>query len=136
MPDLDSCHYQVAHAVTKAGWTVDARPLHITDTFGNDFFIDLTAVQSVNEGLLEIAIEVKCFTIPKKTAELRRAIGQCIVYKGVSEREGYTMPVYMAVPTFTFVKYFNVPLLAVLQDHKIKLVEIDLVKEEIVRWIE
>ena len=137
MPELDDCHYQVANALTKAGWTVDVTPLHITDTSGNDFFIDLTAIRPAAEvHPFEIAVEVKCFTLPKKSAELHRAIGQCIVYKGISEREGYSLPVYMAVPAATFTKYFNDPLVAVLVGHGIKLIEIDLDKEEVVRWIE
>ena len=137
MPELDACHYQVVNALVKAGWTVDPTALHITDLFGNDFFIDMTAVRPKGEiGSLEIAVEVKCFSLPKKTPELHRAIGQCIVYHGVLAREGYTIPVYMAVPTSTFKKYFNDSLLAVLKSHGIRLIEVDIEKEEVVRWID
>ena len=136
MPELDACHYQVVNALAKAGWTVDPSALHITDLFGNDFFIDLTAVRPKGEiGSLEIAVEVKCFSLPKKTPELHRAIGQCLVYQAILEREGYTVPVFMTVPTSTFRKYFNDPLLAALKGHGIRLIEVDIEKEEVVRWI-
>ena len=137
MPELDTCHYQVVNALAKAGWAVDPNPLHITDLFGNDFFVDMTAVRPEGAvGAFEITVEVKCFTLPKKTPELHRAIGQCIVYQGVLAREGFTLPVYMAVPTQTFKKYFNDSLLAVLNSHSIRLIEVDIEKEDIVRWIE
>jgi hypothetical protein len=41
----------------------------------------------------------------------------------------------MAVPSATFERYFNDPLLDVLREHQIRLVEVDLEQEEIVRWI-
>lgn len=136
MPELDACHYQVVNALAKIGWLVDPTPLHITDSFGNDFFVDLTAVRPADEsGSLEIAVEVKCFALPKKTPELHRAIGQCIVYQGILTREGYTLPVYLAVPMDTFQKYFNDALLAVLNSHGIRLIEIDIEKEAVVQWI-
>lgn len=137
MPDYDTCHHQVVNALQKAGWTVDSNQLHITDTIGNDFYIDLTAIRPAGEpGALEIAVEVKCFGLPKKTAELHRAIGQCILYAGIAAREGYTLPVYMAVPSATYKVYFNDALLAVLLSHGLKFVKIDLDKEELVEWIE
>jgi hypothetical protein len=81
VPEIDICQNQVVNALAKAGWTVDPTPLHITDSFGNDFFVDLTAVRPKGDnGSLEIAVEVKCFALPKKTPELHRALGQCIVY--------------------------------------------------------
>ncbi len=137
MPELDTCHFQVASALSKAEWVVDPTPLHITDAFGNDLHIDLTASRPANgRQAFEIGVEVKCFTLPKKTPELHRAIGQCVVYKGISEREGFALPIYMAVPESTYSKYFNNAIVTILKEHGIALLVVDLVKEEIVRWSE
>ena len=136
MPKYDVCHFQVEHALQKDGWQIIQQGWHIDDDYTNVLYIDLVATRQ-NDGLppQTIYVEVKCFSAPRSTPDLHRALGQFITYRAILDQEGFSEPLLMAVPEASFADYFNSAILAVVKAHEVKLLVIDLEHEKVVQWI-
>lgn len=135
MPKPDDCHYQVARALQNDGWQIIHHNWYIDDDFSNAIYIDMVASRQDNGSApITVYIEAKCFDSPRSTPELHRALGQTITYRVILDWEGFTDPLYLAVPLSTYEEYFNEGILAVVKAHKIKLVVVDLDAERIVEW--
>jgi len=137
MPKLDTCHFQVARSLQKDGWQIVQNGVYVDDEYTNAVYVDIQAVQGSNGTLSRnIFVEAKCFSLPRKTPDLHRAIGQYVVYRVILDEEGFPEPLYLAVPNESFAEYFNARLLQVSKRYGIKLVVIDLEQERVIQWIE
>ena len=84
-----------------------------------------------------IVVEVKCFGDKSaQTYELYVAIGQYLVYRELLIANRIERPLYLAIPAQAFYGIFETIGLAVAINTQMKLIVIDLDKEEVVEWIE
>jgi hypothetical protein len=135
MPQIDRCHTQVENALKKAGWTL----IHPPQTLYIEFrylLVDIEARREQNGTQKHILFaEVKCFR-QNTTNELFTAIGQYIIYQASLDSENDATPLYLAIPKTAYDTIFTKTIRAAIQQHRIKLLVVDLEKEEISQWIE
>ncbi len=133
MSKLDSCHWQVVHALEKDGWTVNPQPAQLIDELSAMIVrIDLLAEREGNE---RIFVEVKCYPQHNKTQELYISFGQYILYRTFLEAEAITTPLYLAIPKTVYEEHFHHVIRKAIQDNNIKMVVVDTETEEVVEWI-
>lgn len=136
MPVLDSCHEQVANALRKASWSVTDKPVFLRAD-GLTFFADMQA-QLINGSVQQIiVVEVKCFSDERSDQdELYRAIGQYMLYRSVLQLKAPHLPLYLAVPSMVFERLFRkIVVQNLVSASQIKLIVVDIEREEIVQWI-
>lgn len=82
-------------------------------------------------------IEVKCLAeSDAPTTALYNAFGQYMLYRAVLAELGNLTPLYLAVPFDTFTSQSDASVMRLIHDNQVKMIIIELDKEEIVRWIE
>jgi hypothetical protein len=138
MPRLDECHDQVVHALEKAGWSVDPNPFTVIVSKGHVLHIDIEAQRRTPSGRQTIIIvEVKCFPASKaETDELYTAIGQYVVYRSLLRRRGLADRLYLAIPTSAFQGIFQRMGMEAIQENRVKMIVVDVEREEIEQWLE
>ena len=136
MPAIDECEPQVIRALHKAGWLVTDNPLHIHVAKRETIFIDLR-LEHIPDATSIIVIEVKCFSSTRTILdEFYQAIGQYLFYRSVLKLLHFNVPLYLSVPKQVYDDFFNrVTVQDVINDAKIKLIVIDIEKEEVVSWL-
>lgn len=138
MPAIDQCEEQVIRALEKAGWLVTHQPfaIRINKKRAGYVYADLRLRQKTNNQTI-IVIEVKYFASTRTHLdEFYQAVGQYMSYRNALTINDMQLPVYLSVPSSVFTTFFQIPLIAaVVADAQIKLVVIDLEKEEIIQWI-
>jgi hypothetical protein len=83
-----------------------------------------------------IAVEIKGFLSPSPIDDLEKALGQYILYRSLLKRSEPERILYLAVPLETFEDLFGTPLGQVaVEDHHLKLIAFDPVREVIRKWI-
>ncbi len=132
---IDSCEPQVIEALQKAGWTSLGQERLLLN--GRTAIVDIKARRTANGSHQEILlIEVKCFTDAKKiTSEIYCAFGQYIVYRGLQSALGIGTPLFLAIPERVHRTAFDTGIQRTVSDNHIKLLIVDIEKEEIVQWI-
>jgi hypothetical protein len=137
MPALDECHNEVVHALQKAGWQVNSVPQAIRDIDKRlVVFIDINAeINSNGSQGREIYVEVKCFPGNNKKQELHIALGQYIFYRAILRRKQFQTALYLAIPHTIYQNVFKDAVKQTCQDNDIKLLIVDMEREEIVSWI-
>ncbi|MCA0456765.1 MAG: XisH protein [Chloroflexi bacterium] len=136
MPVLDSCHQQVVNALRKASWNVTDKPVFLRAD-GLTIFADIQA-QLVNGNIQQIIIvEVKCFADERSDQdELYRAVGQYMLYRSILQLKAPHLPLYLAVPNLVYERLFRKAIVQnMITGNGIKLIVIDIEREEIVQWI-
>ncbi len=133
MPSKDKCYNQVVRALQKANWHVPPEPHSIyVPGKRSPLLADIRAVQ--NEKTI-IIVEVKCFA-DNIFHELYTAIGQYLLYRSILKQAGSTLPLYLAVPVSAYKDIFSTIAQSVVEEIRMKLLVVDMTKEEIVQWIE
>lgn len=133
MPQLDTCHQQVARALEKDGWAVSPVP-HAIRVPGRRY--PLLADFRARRGQVEIIIvEIKCF-VDEELEELYGAIGQYLVYRDLLRQAPTKPALYLAVPTHAYYGIFREAGLGVVNEARIKLIVVDIDNEVIEQWIE
>ena len=138
MPAYDSCHFQMARALQKAGWIVSDRPKYIVDDETDIFIVvDIEAHLRTNgaEGR-RIYVEVKCFPGQNATQELYIAFGQYMLYRTLLSRQDIGVPVYLAVPQAAYEIVFNPVIQQMCRENHIMMIVVDLETETVLQWIE
>jgi hypothetical protein len=137
MPASDSIHDAVVNALRNDGWAITDDPL--TLEFGGLYlFVDVGAEQTViaERGLEKIAVEIKSFPSKSMVADLQQAVGQYVVYRSFLRRIEEERALYLAVSSETYERVFEPPPgQLVREDVGIRLVVIDVGREEVVSWI-
>lgn len=136
MPAIDQCEPQVIRAFQKAGWVVTDQPYFIRVGEEEAIFADLR-LEHLQEKQPIIVVEVKCFA--RKSAmidEFYHAVGQYVFYRNALQLRGLLTEIYLSVPADVYMSFFmRQTIQSVINDVKIKVVVVDIDKEEIVSWI-
>jgi hypothetical protein len=140
MPARDSIHHLIKAAIVNDGWQITSDPYVIS--YGERFlFVDLGAIQSSRvigaqrEGK-SIAIEIKQFRGQSAIADLEQAIGQYMLYKLLLSQVDPDRDLYLAIPETAYDSIFSEPVgELVIRELPLKLIVINLLTGEIVRWI-
>jgi hypothetical protein len=137
VPAQDSIHDAVVVALQKEGWTITDDPLTIE--YGDLYlFIDLGAERAITaeRGSERIAIEVKSFPSKSKVTDLQQAVGQFVVYRAILRQVEPDRVLYLAVSDGVYTKVFVPPTGELVRtDVGVRLVVIDVAREEVVRWV-
>lgn len=137
MSAIDTCEPQVLRALQKDHWAIVNKPFAIR-TNTHTVFADCL-LERKNNGYTEQAIilEVKCFSNPQTDlSEFYTALGQYQFYRAAVAANHSTTPVYLAIPYPAYVRLTkdNAINMAISQN-SIKLVAVDIVKEEVIQWL-
>ncbi len=133
----DILHNRVKQALLKDGWLITHDPFTIS--FGlRHGFVDLGAekIMAAEKAGQRIAVEVKSFVGVSAMTELQRAVGQYGIYKSWLTRIEPERQLYLALDKEPFDDLFeDISGRVLLEDHRIKIIVIDKVSEEIIKWI-
>ena len=147
MPQRDSIHDVVKHALISDGWEITDDPFVIS--YGERFlFIDLGAVETLPFGLTEggcigaqregrhIAVEIKEFRGKSVIADLEQAIGQYVLYRLLLNKVDPGRQLYLAVTDVIYDEIFREPIgEVVINDLPLQLLVVDFEKQEVQQWI-
>jgi hypothetical protein len=135
MPAIDSCEPQMMRALQKLGWSVQDRP-YFMRAGTLTFFADLRLYKGSNgTGARIIIIEVKC-NLDNSQDELYRAVGQYIFYRMALRLKKLDFTIYIALPDDVYRELIaNKVIASVFEEMGMKLVVINLKREEVVEWI-
>ncbi len=137
MPARDLLHQTVKKALIKDGWKITHDPFTIA--FGiRRVYVDLGAeplVAAEKQGQ-QIAVEIKSFVGLSKVSDLERAVGQYAIYKSWLSRKEPERALFMAIDQEAFdILFLDISGQVILEDYQIKVVVVDVVKEQIEKWI-
>lgn len=137
MSAIDSCEPQIIRALEKQGWQVDQKPFVIRTEI-RYVLADFSIQKRVNGRFEQIVVvEVKCFTNPQTDlAEFYAAIGQYLFYRSAMRADGKEAPLFLAVPSQAYLRLQREQAVSLtLQNHNVKLIVVDLDREEVEQWI-
>jgi hypothetical protein len=134
---LDVCEPQVIRALEKAGWRVLEKPFTLrsnTRLVYADFSLQRLANGSAEQ---IIVVEVKCFTDPgEDLTQFYITKGQYDLYLVAVSLSKLHFPVYLAIPDVAYARLMNDEFIrGVIDQSKMKLVVVDIDKEEVIEWI-
>ncbi|HLA44256.1 MAG TPA: element excision factor XisH family protein [Aggregatilineales bacterium] len=135
MPAVDNCEPQVVRAMEKDGWQVVRRHYLIRLGKGRGaVYADLRLQKDEAQILI---VEVKSFERRgSQMDDLYQAIGQYMVYQKALALAGQREPLYLALPETAFRRLrVHDAIQATIQDAKIKLILVDISREEVVEWV-
>lgn len=148
MPRRDTIHHVVKKAIIKSGWDITDDPYVIS--YGERFlFVDLGAeklqtfkqtknstIIGAKQGEKKIVIEIKEFRSPSPIVDLEQAIGQYILYQLLLKQVDPQREIYLAITTQVYQEIFYEAIgKLVIQELNLKLIIVDLLREEIQEWI-
>lgn len=138
MPQLDHCHDQVVRALQKVGWDVGENP-YILPVEGRrrPLQIDIYAHRTMNSHPeMIIIVEVKCFGDERSELnDLYTAIGQYIVYRNLLRQRNITDDLYLAIPLHAYEGVFRQVATPIMDEIQLKMIVVNLDKEEIEQWL-
>lgn len=136
MPAIDQCEPQVVRAFEKAGWVITDEQFPIYVSKREFVFADLR-IQHVAESQTILVVEVKCFSSKRSLLdEFYHAVGQYAVYRNALRLAGINVNLYLSVPSHIYDTFFDRAMVnETIKDVRIKMVVVDLEREEIVSWI-
>jgi hypothetical protein len=137
MARLDKIHEAVVNALIKDGWTITAEPLRLEYEKVN-LLIDVAAekVFAAEKNGRKIAVEIKSFLDPSLLNNLKEAVGQYELYLFYLNALEPERKLYIAIgdsirerlSALTGIELF-------LEKKQLPFIVVNLVKEEIVEWI-
>lgn len=147
MPRRDTIHNIVKKAIIKSGWDITDDPYVIS--YGERFlFVDLGAekiqifekesstIIGAKQGNKKIVVEIKEFRSPSPIVDLEQAIGQYIIYQLLLKQVDPQREIYLAITTQVYQEIFDEAIgKLVIKELNLKLIIVDLLKEEIQQWI-
>ena len=138
MARRDIIHKPIKNALENDGWTIVADPYRIPykdKVLEADMKADkLIAATNENRSII---IEVKSFLQTSFIHEFIQACGQYQAYEFFLHENGETEKIYMAISQDVHEQEFGSPAVQSVADRfKIRLLIVDIEKENIVQWIE
>ncbi len=133
----DKIHEIVKRSLVKDGWTITDDPLVLLPG-EDDISVDLGAekVITAERGTEKIAVEVKTFDQPSVIYEFHKAIGQYFDYETALIVGDENRTLFLAVPNTVYPKFQESRVIsASIERAKMKLILIDILEEEIEKWI-
>lgn len=143
MPAKDTYHETIKKALEKDNWLITDDPYVIS--YGERFlFIDLGATNlkdssgiiGATRGEEKIAIEIKNFRSQSPIVDLEQALGQYVLYQLLLQQVDPEREIYLAITKKMKAEIFSEPLgELVIEQLPLKLIVIDLDKQEVQEWI-
>jgi len=127
----------VRNALLKDNWTITHDPyriVHETDVIE----VDLGAERAIGaaRGDELIAVEIKSFLGQSPIRDFETALGQFAVYAAAIEEHDPDRRLFLGITTLAYEEVFTRPLIKlVLQSHRVPLIVVDVLSEEVVQWI-
>ena len=111
MPAHDFYHDVVKSALIADGWTIHNDPLRL-HVGKKDLSVDLGSehLLAADKDGRKVAILVKSFLGASEVADLKLALGQCILYEGILEQDDPDRLVYLAVHEEIHQELFQEPI--------------------------
>lgn len=137
MPAKDIYHDAVKTALIKDGWTIVADPYKIRYEDA-ELFADLAAEKPIaaERNEQKIVVEVKSFLSPSPMRDFQQALGQYILYRNFISLTEPDYQLYLAIRESTYKNFFKrSSLKVVVEQNQLKLLVVNMEKEEIIRWI-
>jgi len=135
----DIIHDAVKNALIKDHWIITHDPFRV-EYEELEIFADL-AVEKPRTVVAEkngekIILEIKTFAGRSFIKELQHALGQYELYFDLLELTGLDYELYMAVSELVYKDFFlQKGTQTIVQRHKIKLLVVNIEREEIVKWL-
>jgi hypothetical protein len=137
MAQLDKIHNAVKKALVKDDWTITADPYEIR--FKDiRVYADLAAERpfTAERNGEKIVVEAKSFVGRSSVSEFEKALGQYNLYLSFLEETLPEYKLFLAISDKIKDKFFNkIAIRHVIKRFALRLIVIDLEKEEIVEWI-
>jgi len=135
----DIIHDAVTNALIKDNWVITHDPFRV-EYEELEIFADLAVEKShtmiAKKNGEKIIIEIKTFAGRSFIKELQQALGQYELYFDLLELTGLDYELYMAISEFVYKDFFlQKGTQMIVQRHKIKLLVVNIEREEIVKWI-
>lgn len=133
----DKIHELVKLALIKEKWEITHDPYEIR-YLDLELRADLAAQRPLGaqKGNEKIAVEIKSFLNRSPIQDLKLALGQYLIYRTFIDRTEPDRDLYLAISNHIYEKLFSREAIEVTrQEYKMKLVVIDLAKQEIEKWI-
>lgn len=137
MAQLDKIHDAVKNALVKDGWTITADPFEIRYK-DIRVYADLAAERpfTAERSGEKIVVEAKSFIGRSNVSEFEKALGQYNLYLGFLEESAPEYNLFLAISDKIKSKFFDkIAIRYIIKRFALKLIIIDLEKEEIVEWI-
>lgn len=138
MPAVDNCQPKVVTALRKEGWLISNQPFFI-GAGKAALYADIRAFKNDNGIPKEIiVVEVKCFANQRAYLDdLYGAIGQYLIYRNAMSYRQVFEPLYLALPITAYTTLFQRGVVvATINEIHMKLLVVDLDKEEISVWVD
>ncbi len=137
MPARDMIHEAVKNAIIKDGWHITADPYDLS--FAElSLSVDLAAekfIEAVRDNH-KILIEVKSFVGRSFAKDFQAALGQYQMYLGLMEANHIPDKLYIALSDVVYRRFFDRKVYAMLiERYQMRLLIVDVEKEEVVSWI-
>jgi hypothetical protein len=136
MPARDTYHDAVRNALINDAWTITDDRFRLK-WGGRDFFVDLAAEQvlAAEKAGKRIAVETKCFLGDSPMTDLERALGQFILYRTIMDKQDPDRLLFLAVPEDA-AAIFDEPIgRLVIEERSVRVIVVDILAQEIKRWI-
>jgi len=137
LPAIDACEPQVLRALQKDHWVIISKPFAIRTNTHTVYADCLLERQNNGHNEQAIILEVKCFSNPQTDlTEFYTAVGQYQFYRAAVVANQSTTPIYLAIPELALARLIKDNAIDIaIRQNGIKLVVIDLAKEEVVQWL-
>lgn len=136
MPAIDNCEPQVINALQKVGWIVTQQPFAIRINPKELVYADLHLSHNQLDYAI-IVVEVKCFSDNRSHLDqFYHAVGQYLIYRQILNLKPMKVDLYLSVPSTIYQTFFKrISVQAVIDEIAMKMVIIDLEREEVIEWI-
>jgi hypothetical protein len=138
MPRKDQIHEAVKTALLKAGWTITDDPyrIHYEDV---DVYADLRVEKTDPEfdASRALVIEIKSFLDDSAIHSLEVALGQYTAYRTLLSAVAPELKLYLAVADAIYISQFQrKSFQLIIRENQVAMLVVDIVREEIVTWID
>jgi len=135
----DIIHDAVVNALDKDGWKIVKEHFRI-ECGEVEVYADLLTQRkstTAEDDLPKIIIEIKTFAARSFIRELQQAVGQYSIYLDMIEFAGLDYELYLAVSDLVYERFFLRPITSrIVERHQVKLLIVDVKKEEVIKWIQ
>ena len=136
MPAQDTYHDAVKNALIKDGWRITADPYYIIYKKLR-LVADLGAERPIyaQKGTDKIVIEVKSFLNPSFIYDLKRAVGQYIIYRNFLKTTSPEHQISLALTQFVYQANFDETIQIIVDENQLQLIIVNTEQEVITQWI-
>jgi hypothetical protein len=134
LPAKDRHHDILAHALVKAGWTIDEEQVTL-QTLERTLWIDFQISKRAADIVLLVELkELEAVASPIES--LAGALGKYLLYRLILARTGKTTPLFLAVTNAAYAGVLSEEVGRwMLDEYKIPLIVFDAQREEIIQWV-